>query len=183
MHRVALAVIVLAASLVVASRVEAQAPPASAEYLGHVGRGIVAMSAGDRGSAITAFRQAAQLQPARPEAVCHIAEVERIDGDLAAALQGYQACLEVARAANDARWTARALHGVASTLERMPDRRADARVAWQEYVRFADGAAAIASPAVGRARMSAIDAITELDRTSAEVAQRIRERAAAATPR
>lgn len=175
MARSALVTLALALCALVTAPAVAQT---SSDYLTHLGRGLTAASAGDRAAARSAFRQAVQLDGARPEARCHLAAIERLDGDLPAALEAFQACLTAARAANDPRWTARALHGVASTLERSADRLSEARAAWQEYVRFSDGAAAIAPPAVGRARMAAIDAIVELDRTSAEVRQRIAERAA-----
>lgn len=180
MHRVTALGLVLALSLSVAPALAQRAAHASSEYLGHVGRGLVAARAGDRVGAMTAFQQAVQLQPERPEAVCHIAELARLNDDLPRALEGYRACARAAREANEQRWIARGLHGIASTLERIPDRLGEARTAWQDYVAFADGAAAVASPAVGRARMAAIDAILELDRVSAEVRQRAEARAAEA---
>lgn len=180
---VSTALFTLVALLAPALPVAAQAAqtgsaPASPEYLAALGRGLTASRAGDRGGAIAAFRAAVQIAPSRPEAVCHLAEAQRASGDLAAALEGYQACARVARAASDARWTARGLHGIASTLERTPERIDEARAAWQEYVRFADGAASVASPAVGRARITAIDQVIELERVTAEVRQRIAAREA-----
>lgn len=175
--------------LVLPSSALAQGVPESEQtpdmiYAAALGRGLTAVRSGDRGGAIAAFRDAVQLQPARPDAVCFLAESQRASGDLAAALEGFQACARVARSwsHHDAqRWTARALHGIASTLERMgPERQAEARTAWQEYVRFADGAAQVSSPAIGRARVTAIDQVAELERVTAEVRQRIAARAAQA---
>lgn len=177
MHRFAALALLLALTLPVAPALAQRASPASPEYLAQLGRGLVAMSAGDRVGAMTAFQMALQLDAARPEAVCHLAELARMNDDLPRALEGYRACARAGRNAGEPSWIARGLHGAASTLERMPDRLAEARTAWQDYVSFADGAAAVASPAVGRARMAAIDAIVELDRVSAEVRERAEERA------
>jgi hypothetical protein len=52
----------------------------------------------------------------------------------------------------------------------------EARAAWQEYVRFADGVAAVALPSLGRARITAIDQVTELARIATEVRERIVQR-------
>lgn len=180
MHRSVALAAVLVLTLSASSALAQRAAPASPDYLAHLGRGVVAMGAGDRVGAMTAFQQALQLDGSRPEAVCHLAELARMNDDLPRALEGYRACTRAARSASEPRWIARGLHGIASTLERMPDRQAEARAAWQDYVSFADGAAAVASPAVGRARMTAIDAIVELDRVSAEVRARAEARAAQA---
>lgn len=159
------------------------APTPEMHYAAALGRGLTAIRAGDRGGAVAAFREAVQLQPARPDAVCYLAEAQRASGDLAAALEGFQACTRLARAATGGpdhqRWIGRGLHGVASTLERMgAARQAEARTAWQEYVRFADGASQVAWPGVGRARITAIDQVVELERVTAEVRQRIAARQA-----
>ena len=192
-HGIALALALLSLpSLALAQAAPAATAPAAAVteqspdmiYAAALGRGLTAVRAGDRGGAIAAFREAVQLQPSRPDAVCFLAEAQRASGDLAAALEGFQACARVARgwSHHDAqRWVARGLHGAASTLERMgPERQAEARTAWQEYVRFADGAAQVSSPAIGRARVTAIDQVTELERVTAEVRERIAARAAQA---
>lgn len=172
---VVLVLVLAAPSLALAQ----ESPP---EYTAALGRGLTAIGAGDRAGAITAFREAVQLDPARPDAVCHLASAQRANGDLPAALEGFQACTRVARASpsRDAqRWVGRGLHGIASTLERMgTERQPEARTAWQEYVRFADGATQVASPAIGRARITVIDQVVELERVTVEVRQRIAARQA-----
>lgn len=145
-----------------------------------LGRGFAASAAGDREGALAAFREAVALDPSRPDIVCHLAEAQRLAGDHEAALEGYRACVRIARAANEPRWIARGLHGIASTFERMPARLLEARGAWQEYVVFADGAAAHASPMLGRARITAIDQVIELERVMVDVRARIEERRASA---
>jgi hypothetical protein len=178
MHRALVLTALLALAPGRASAQDAAAAGAvpDAEYLAAVGRGLAAIASGDRAAAATAFREAVQTNPSRPDAVCFLAEVQRAGGDSTGALDGFQACLRVARAASDARWTARAMHGVASTLELMPERAEEARTAWQEYVRFADANTAVASPQVGRSRITSIDQVAELERVTAEVRQRIADR-------
>jgi len=126
--------------------------------------------------------------PTRAEAQCVLAEGLRVNGDLQGALDAYQSCLRIARAASDQLSTARALHGVASTYERMPDHLTDARAAWMEYTHFADGAARVAPGTIGRERVSTIDVAGEQERVYVDVRARIADRqriareAAAAPP-
>jgi hypothetical protein len=102
--------------------------------------------------------------------------MSRATGDTNAALDGFQDCLRFAREADDRRFVGRALHGLASTLERMPERTQDARNAWQEYVRFADTSGGAADGRIGRARIEAIDAWVALEQRMVEVRARIAER-------
>lgn len=156
----------------------------SDEYARHLAAGTLAAAAGNTENAAQEFGLAVQTDPSRPEAVCLLAQAHRLRGDLAGALDSFGSCAQVARTAGDARWTARAMHGLASTLERMPERLGEARAAWLDYVRFADGAAAVTTPQVGRARVTAVDVVQELERVTAQVRDRIaeRERAGAAAP-
>ena len=57
----------------------------------------------------------------------------------------------------------------------------EARTAWQEYVVFTDGAASVAPPAVGRARIMSLDQVTELERVMVQVRERIAAREAQRT--
>jgi tetratricopeptide (TPR) repeat protein len=168
-----LAALVAGGVLVTAGGVSAQI---SDPYRAHVRTGMSSFVVGDVASARHHFREALALAPSRPDALCYTAELNRGTGDLSAALDGFQDCLRFAREGNDRRFVARALHGIASTLERMPERTADARNAWQEYVRFADGASDVADARVGRARLEVIDAWTALEQRMVEVRARIAER-------
>lgn len=152
----------------------------SDQYRAHVRTGMSSFVVGDVANARRHFQEALALAPSHPDALCYTAELNRGTGDLNAALDGFRDCLRFAREANDRRFVARALHGIASTLERMPERTADARNAWQEYVRFADGASDLADARIGRARIEVIDAWTTLEQRMVEVRARIAERERAA---
>lgn len=155
------------------STVSAQAP---AGYHEHVRTAMSSFVVGDRESAAQHFREALALAPSQPDALCYVGEMNRATGDLNGALDNFQDCLRFAREANDRRFVARALHGLASTLERMPNRIQDARNAWQEYVRFADSSGGAADGRIGRTRIEAIDAWLALEQRMVEVRARIAER-------
>lgn len=155
------------------SAASAQVPT---RYYEHVRTAMSSFVAGDVASAERYFNEALALAPSQPDALCYRAEMSRATGDLNAALDGFQDCLRFAREAEDRRFVGRALHGLASTLERMPERTQDARNAWQEYVRFADTSAGAADGRIGRARIEAIDAWVALEQRMVEVRARIAER-------
>lgn len=164
-------------ALVLAAFVVLSASSASAQtYEARVRQAIVQINAGNRDAGLAALRTAVAESPSRPDAICHLGEAYRLGGDFTAALDNFQACLRVARSASSQLFTARALHGIASTFERMPEHLADARTAWLEYVRFADGATGVASSQIGRERVTAIDVVSEQEHVYVEVRQRIAER-------
>jgi hypothetical protein len=179
--RTALSLLVTMVTLAsLAGSAEAQATT----YEARIRQAAVQVASGNREAGLAALRTAVAESPSRPEAICYLAEAYRAGGDFVAALENFQACLRVARSANDVGFTARAMHGVASTFERMPEHLTDARAAWLEYARFADGATSVASAQIGRERVTAIDVASEQERVYVEVRQRIaeRERVAAAPP-
>ncbi len=152
-------------------------------YEARIREAATQIAAGDRERGLATLRTAVGENPSRPEAVCYLAEGYRLGGDFVAALDNFQTCLRIARTASNIGYVARAMHGVASTFERMPEHLADARAAWLEYARFADGATSVASAQIGRERVSAIDVTVEQERVYVEVRQRIAEREhLAATP-
>lgn len=166
----------------------ASAQSAAPSYEQRVREATEQIAHGDRAAGIASMRTAITDAPTRAEAQCVLAEGLRVNGDLQGALDAYQSCLRIARAASDQLSTARALHGVASTYERMPDHLTDARTAWMEYTRFADGAARVAPGTIGRERVSTIDVAGEQERVYVDVRARIADRqriareAAAAPP-
>lgn len=175
MGRLASILLVLSGSLAIASGAAAQAT-APDGYHEHVRTAMNSFVAGDRASAERHFREALALAPSQPDALCYVAEMNRATGDMTAAFDGFQDCLRFAREADDRRFVARALHGLASTLERMPGRTQDARNAWQEYVRFADASGGLADGRIGRTRIEVIDAWLALEERMVEVRARIAER-------
>lgn len=150
-------------------------------YATRVRSGLDAIGRGDRDAGLRSLREAVATDPSRPDAICYLAEAFRMNGDLTGAIDNFNMCLTVARAANDRPFTARAMHGVASTFERMPDEHLnDAREAWLAYTRFCESNS-VGHAEIGRARVTAIDTVIELGRVSTEVAGRIAARSRAAS--
>ncbi len=135
-----------------------------------------AIAHGDRAAGMASLRTAIADSPSRPDAHCILGEGYRASGDFTAALDNFQTCLRFAREADNLLYIARALHGVASSYERMPERLTDARTAWMEYAHFADGASRVASAAEGRERVQAIDVASEQEHVYVDVRARIAER-------
>ncbi len=158
---------------VAAAQARGATPPG---YQEHVRTAMNSFVVGDLDSASRHFREALALAPSQPDALCYRAEMSRAMGDATAALDGFRDCLRFARELDDRRFVGRALHGIASTLERFPERIREARDAWLEYVRFADGSGGFADGRVGRARVEAIDAWLALEEQMVAVRQRIAER-------
>jgi hypothetical protein len=159
--------------------------PASARaqtsYEARIRTALDTVSRGDRDGGVRGLREAIADSPSRPEAICYLAETFRMAGDLTGAIDNFNMCLNVARSANDRGFVARAMHGVASTYERMPDEHLnDAREAWLAYQRYCEANPTVGHATLGRDRVTAIDTVLELNRVSAEVRGRIEERARAA---
>lgn len=172
--------LLLIVSLLVPALASAQQPaaerPSADEYTRRVQSGIERLAGGDAAGAISIFREAVSLDGGRPHAPYYIGTAHRMTGNLAEALTSFQQAAALAQAAELPRWRSRALHGVASTLERMEGRVEEARAAWQEYARFADANPTVADPQLGRARVSAIDLMNEQEQAYVQVRQRIAER-------
>jgi tetratricopeptide (TPR) repeat protein len=149
---------------------------AANEYALRVRSGVEQLMGGDTERSIQTFREAIEMDGARPEAQYFIACAHRMSGRLEEAVTSFQQTAALAQSANQPRWRMRALHGIASTLERMPGRVEDARTAWQEYSRFADANQTVADPQLGRARIQAIDMMNEQEQVYVQVRQRIAER-------
>jgi len=142
--------------------------------------GMNAAAHGDVASGMRNLRDAVAENPSLPQAYCYVGEAERVRQDSTGALDAFQTCLRFARELGDQHFVALSLHGIASTLELLPERLQDARAAWQEYVRFADQASSYADARIGRARIEVIDAWIALETQTAEVRARIAERERAA---
>jgi tetratricopeptide (TPR) repeat protein len=151
-------------------------PPAADAYSVRVQAGIQQLMSGDSRNAINTFREATAMNGGRPEAHYYIGAAQRLAGDLEDAIATFRQAASAAQSANQPRWQARALHGIASTLERLEGRIEEARTAWQEYTRFADGHSQVSDTAVGRARVQAIDVMNEQEQVYVTVRQRIAER-------
>lgn len=139
-------------------------------------RGNAAYVARDWAAAMTAFREAQGHAEQRVQAmlgVAHcMAQQGNADGALAAFREAAAASAQQNVVASD---RVRALQSVAIQLEAM-GRWSDALAAWQEWVTFAEAHATVANPAIGRARVQAIQARDERERAESQVRARIEER-------
>jgi len=171
----AAALFLLAPALASAQAPAAERPSADA-YTQEVQRGIEQLAGGDTAGATSTFRQALAREARRPEAPFYLATVLRMTGDLDGAVRGFTQSAALAQAASLPRWQARALHGVASTLERIAGRIEEARAAWQAYSSFADANPTVSDAQLGRARVQAIDLMNEQEQAYVQVRRRIAER-------
>lgn len=139
-------------------------------------RGHAAYVARDWAAAIAAYREAQQHAEQRVQAllgVAHcLAQQGNADGALAGFREAAQASTQSSALPSD---RARALQAVATQLEAM-GRWSEALSAWQEWISFADAHPTVVNPAIGRARLSAIQARDERERADSQVRARIEER-------
>jgi len=158
-------------------------PPGTPPYATATANGLRLLMARDFDGALAAFRQAVQIAGSDPTAFYYMGETQRVRGNLVDALEMFRTAARLASAASDTRTQARALQGVAETLERTEGKRNEAGTAWTEYMRFADQNQGVGFPDLARARIAALDAMRELDATYADVRERIamRERENART--
>jgi tetratricopeptide (TPR) repeat protein len=173
--------VVVTLSPVVASAQEASTEgestaPSASPYALKVQQGIRATLGQDLDGAVAALREAVQLEPTRADAYYYMAEALRLQGNLEPALEGFRTGARLAATNGDAFHQARCMHGAAGTLERMEGRLAEARQVWTELAAFADGHREVANPEIARARIEAVDAVTQLAQSYIAVRERIAER-------
>ncbi len=147
-------------------------------YIAKVREGMEAAIAGDLAGALAKLQEAAAMDTTRPEAHYYMGEVQRMNGDLPAAIESFRAADQRAVQVGDDRMRARAIQGVADTLERIPERRDEARLAWNEAAAFADAHRGALSPEQARGRMQVIDTVVQMERDYVSVRERIAARAA-----
>jgi hypothetical protein len=165
---------------VIVSRASAQDAPAATgttPYAEACADGLGKLRAGDTDGAVAALRRAVQLEQGRPLGFYYLGEALRVKRNYADSLEMFRTASRLARAAGDTRLEARALQGVADTLERIEGKRNEARAAWAEYLVFANANSEVAFPALANARIQALDTVRELDETYADVRERIAIRA------
>ncbi len=166
----------LALALALASVSSLASAQATLTYEQRIRQATEGIAHGDRAAAMASLRTAIADAPSRPDAHCILAEGYRVQSDFTASLDNFQTCLRFAREEDNLLYIARALHGVASCYERMPEHLTDARTAWMEYAHFADGASRVASASEGRERVQAIDVAGEQEHVYVDVRARIAER-------
>ena len=156
----------------------AEAPPAptTPPYMTKIQNGLRLAVARDFNGALASLREALQENPSSPEAYYYIGEVQRMQGNLDEALESFRTSATTAQSANAPEWRMRALAGVAATLEQKENQIDAARTAWNEAASFADANRAVANPEIARARIQAIDTVTEQERAYVAVRERIAAR-------
>lgn len=139
-------------------------------------RGNAAYVARDWAAALTAFREAQQHAEQRVQAMLGAAHCLAQQGNADGALAGFREAAGASAGQSVLPGDRlRALQAVAIQLEAMT-RWSEALTAWQEWVTFADAHPTVANPAVGRARVQAIQARDERERTESQVRARTEER-------
>lgn len=147
-------------------------------YTRAVQRGHDGAKRADWQTASDGYGEAASIRPRSGEPVLFQAMLLRARGDLPGALGRFREAARLAEATGQAEDGARAkaLLGIAMVLEAQRQF-ADARTAFQAYVSFAESHGSVTTfPAVGRARVQAIDRVDELDQAYREVRERIAAR-------
>jgi tetratricopeptide (TPR) repeat protein len=154
------------------------------QYQAKVGEAIRQAMATRHEEALATLEDAVSLDPSKPHAYYFRAEIERLRGNLQAAHTAFQECVRTAQNRDDA-MHARCLQGIAETTERQEGALEQARQSWSQYSQLAQEQPDAASSALARARIQAIDTVTEQERVYVDVRRRIaeRERAAGNTPR
>jgi hypothetical protein len=139
-------------------------------------RANTAYAARDWVAALTAFREAQGHAEQRVQATLGVghclAQQGNAEGALTAFREAGTASAQASAAPID---RVRALQAIATQLEAM-GRWADALTAWTEWVTYADAHPTVSNPAIGRARVQAIQARDERDRTESQVRARTEER-------
>lgn len=184
MRTIALLAALVVLPLAGASRVLAQDDEEAAErpqpvtppYMVKVQNGLRLAVARDFEGAMAALREAVQLNPSNPHAYYYTGEVHRMRQSLPEALESFRTAKRMAEQAGEVVWQARALQAIAETLERQDNQLRAAREAWLALASFADSHRQQVDPEIARARIQAIDVVTEQEQAYVAVRQRIEER-------
>lgn len=154
------------------------------QYQAKIGEAIRQAMATRHDQALATLEDAVSLDPSKPHAYYFRGEIERLRGNLQAAHEAFQECVRTAQNRDDA-MHARCLQGIAETTERQEGALEQARQSWGQYSQLAQEQPDAASSTLARARIQAIDTVTEQERVYVDVRRRIaeRERAAGTAPR
>lgn len=150
--------------------------PVTPPYMVEVQNGLRLALARDFEGAVATLREAVQLNPSNPHAYYYIGEVQRMRQSLPEALESFRTARRMAEQANEIVWQARAMQAIAETLERQENQLTAAREAWLALASFADSHRQQVNPEIARARIQAIDVVTEQEQAYVAVRQRIEER-------
>lgn len=176
----ALSTLAIAPSVVAQARADAVAPASGTRMappgVQALARANTAYVARDWAAAMTAFREAQNHTEQRVQALLGVGHCMAQQGNADGALAAFREAAGASAGQNvPPADRVRALQAVAIQLEAMA-RWTEALTAWQEWVVFADAHPTVANPAIGRARVQAIQARDERERTESQVRARIEER-------
>jgi tetratricopeptide (TPR) repeat protein len=132
----------------------------------------------DFDGAIAQLRAAAEKEPARPEAFCHLGDAQLEKSDLSEARIAFQSCARFAQASRDDHFLAVALAGEARVLG-LEGKPKEEREAWQKLATVVSDEP---GRALGQGRVKALDAVLALDADYEAVRRRSADRKAQAEP-
>lgn len=138
-------------------------------------RGVEAYRRQAWDEATAAFREAARLDGTSALPQLYLGYAAAARGDAGSAQGFFREALRLATVAADESHQARARIAMAQ-LQEAGGSWDQARVEWENYVRFADGHTASAPAGIGRARLEALTRRAAAEQESAGVRQRIEER-------
>lgn len=191
-----LALVILAPVLLAGSVSHAQtaAPPATAApstpatsgtpgreaspYAVAMREGITKLGEGQVLAAQLAFQRAVAADATKSEAQYYLGLAQYRNGSQPQAVETFRGALRVAQQTTDLLGEARARFAIAESLENIHGRgrHADAQVAWQELLAFAEQHPDVISPDVPRTHLSARERVTQLEAEYTPVRHRIAER-------
>jgi tetratricopeptide (TPR) repeat protein len=140
-------------------------------YMAKVQQGQEKIQAGALDEALTLLREAKADQPSKPHAVYFEAVALKLKGDVEEAIQTFRSARVIASHSGDVRVEASALQGAAMALELVPEKRSEARAAWDELRAFLEQNPDAGVAAVPTSRMEKMDQASETE-ARAEVTRR-----------
>jgi tetratricopeptide (TPR) repeat protein len=145
-------------------------------YMAKVQRGLETIQRGALDEALAILREAKSDQPGKPHALYFEAVALKLKGDLDAAVQAFRSARVIASHSGDSRIEASALQGAAMTLELTPQKRAEARAAWEELRTFLQQNPEAGVQAVPGSRIEKLDQLAETNARAEVVRRKIAER-------
>lgn len=145
-------------------------------YLAEVQSGVEKIRDGALDEALEIFRRAKEADPSRPQAAYYEGVVLKLQGDLEAAVTAFRSARVLATHAGDLRFEARALQAAAMVLELSPEKRAEAKAAWEELAAFLREHPETGVASVPGSRLEKMTQVAEAEAHAAAVVRKLEER-------